>query len=81
MHSPYISQHYNQNCEASVYCRELKERMGIPYLQVVLNRELSHHIERTLPNLMATLSQKKRAAEEELKKTELTVEPNTVLER
>ena len=55
--------------------------MGIPYLQVVLNRELSHHIERTLPNLMATLSQKKRAAEEELKKTELTVEPNTVLER
>ena len=55
--------------------------MGIPYLQVVLNRELSQHIERSLPGLMTTLSQKRRAAEEGLKEYERKIEPNNILER
>lgn len=61
--------------------RELKDRMGIPYLQRVLNRELSTHIERSLPDLMSCLAKKKKSAEEQLNKLQQTVEANNVLDR
>ena len=77
---------YNQLCNIyiiffAILSRAFADRMGIPHLQQVLSKELTTHIDRTLPDLMAMLKAKKREAEQELNQLQDTVLPENVLDR
>ena len=49
-----------------VSCRDLSDRMGTPYLQTTLNRELSRHIQETLPVIRNSLRTKMLELKKEL---------------
>ena len=47
-------------------CRDLSDRMGTPYLQTTLNKELSRHIQETLPVIRNSLRTKMLELKKEL---------------
>ena len=47
-------------------CRDLSDRMGTPYLQMTLNKELSRHIQETLPVIRNSLRTKMLELKKEL---------------
>ena len=50
-----------------MYFSELASRMGTPYLQSTLNRELSRHIQETLPSIRSSLRKKMLEIQKQLK--------------
>ena len=55
--------------------------MGVPYLQRVLNSVLTSHIQRTLPELMTRLQNKRAAAMTELESLQQEEHTETLLSR